>query len=71
MQKLCVSWNLFKVVWKARNNILHGGDNKILVPAHSQMLEHLLEYSRERFSMLRACACDHFIIAHPVSDVIK
>jgi hypothetical protein len=58
-------------MWKARNNILHGGDNKIDEHPHSQMLEHLLEYSRERFSTLWACACDHFIIAHPVSDVIK
>jgi hypothetical protein len=64
------SWNLFEAVWKARNGILHGGENEIEGRAHSQMLERLLEYRRERFSMLRAW-CDHFIIAHPVSDVIK
>jgi hypothetical protein len=63
------SWNLFEAVWKTRNNILHGGDNEIDERAQSQMLERLLEYRRERFSLLRPC--DHFIIAHPVSDVIK
>jgi hypothetical protein len=64
------SWNLFEeTVWKARNTILHGGDNGIDERAQSQMLERLLEYCRERFSLLRPC--DHFIIAHPVSDAIK
>jgi hypothetical protein len=63
------SWNLFEAVWKARNCILHGGENEIEGRAHSQMLERLLEYRRERFTMLRAC--DQFIIAHWVSDVIK
>jgi hypothetical protein len=63
------SWNLFEAVWKARNTILRRGDNEIDERAQSQMLEHLLEYRMERFSFLRPC--DHFIIAHPVRDVIK
>jgi hypothetical protein len=63
------SWNLFEAVWKARNTILHGGDNEIDERAQSQMLERLLEYRRKRFSLLQPC--NHFIIAHPVSNVIK
>jgi hypothetical protein len=63
------SWDIFEAVWKARNGILHGGENEIDERANSQMLERLLEYRSERFSMLRIC--DHFIIDVPVGEVIK
>jgi hypothetical protein len=59
----------FEAVWKTRNGILHGRENEIDERANSQMLERLLEYRSERFSMLRLC--DRFIIDVPVGEVIK
>lgn len=63
------SWDVFEALWEARNKILHGDENVLRDIELNECTEKLLEYRHLRFEHLRRG--DHFIINHPVSEVIK
>ena len=63
------AWDIFEALWEARNTILHGDENLIAQRELNHCTARLLEFRTKKFEWLRRG--DHFIIDHPVTDVIK
>ena len=62
-------WTIFENQWSQRNKILHGNENELIASNKQQKYKRYMEFRRSKYQMLRRC--DHHMMEHPNSDVIK